>query len=731
MRLTGRSFFMMLALLVLTVGAIPLSTLQAQNSTVTISVAVPTFNKDAFTDKLISDFESANPGIKLNIVANDASIPAAASGLSSHFDELGKYAAAADVLYVDSSKMSVEATRAGYFLDLAPLVNEDKTLQPDGFFPSIWQSYQWNRGIWALPVAANVYLMSYKPSAFDKVGLAYPSDQWTIDDIVTAVNKLAEKDSSGKVTAPGIDMFSNFSTATLFRSLLSEGLYDSSTLPNTPKLDTPAAEALVDAWAALDKDGYIGSELNTAPLSVSPATTVLFQTDPEQKRVPLLLPGGRAGMEVQGFAVSAGTQYPDKAYAVAAFLTTRTEISNRFTSAPARKSLVGTDNNSAGFRLNVTPEFQALIDQAIEKAIPVSEMRHTDYLALALNKIKLTGSDAKTELQTEEAQAIADEQTAATKKDSNTLVVATPVPVLDTSSGKITLKFGLTFFGRPPVPNKEKWDKLAADFAASDPQVGKVDIETGFNQLSGAADKYDCFYLPFNAVTDADLSKIINLDPFTDNDPSFDKNDIVGNILNQIQRDNKIWAMPIEIEPAILKYDSDKFQKAAVPAPAGNWTIDAFKDAVKSLKIDPKDTPPFVPAGRGGVYMLLLISAYGGMPLDYRTNPPTINFTDPATVAATRQALDLAKNGYVKYDALSSLAFGFGQSNKDGIVYSDILNAFTSRPNPTDTTTSTYKPVTYPRGSQFAAVSYGIGTAYISAKTQNRDACYRWISTLA
>ena len=42
-----------------------------------------------------------------------------------------------------------------------------------------------------------------------------------------------------------------------------------------------------------------------------------------------------------------------------------------------------------------------------------------------------------------------------------------------------------------------------------------------------------------------------------------------------------------------------------------------------------------------------------------------------------------------------------------------------------------YKLATYPRGSQYAATSYGVTTAYISATSQNPDACYRWISTLA
>jgi hypothetical protein len=44
---------------------------------------------------------------------------------------------------------------------------------------------------------------------------------------------------------------------------------------------------------------------------------------------------------------------------------------------------------------------------------------------------------------------------------------------------------------------------------------------------------------------------------------------------------------------------------------------------------------------------MMLIAAYGGLPIDYRTTPATLNFTDPATISAIQQVLDLAKNGYI------------------------------------------------------------------------------------
>src|SRR5262249_39185530 len=201
----------------------------------------------------------------------------------------------------------------------------------DDFYPAVWQSFQWDKSIWALPTSANVIVMTYKPSAFDKAGIAYPTEKWTRDDMIDAANKLAQKDANGAVTVHGIDVYSNFSTAVLFRDLVGENLFDAAQVPNQPQLDKPNVEALMEAWYKLDSDGLVGHDLNVAPLSLSPATAILFQItiSQDEKRVPLLLPGNKGGLDVAGFALSKGTLHPDQAYALAAFLTTRPEIAGR------------------------------------------------------------------------------------------------------------------------------------------------------------------------------------------------------------------------------------------------------------------------------------------------------------------------------------------------------------------------------------------------------------------
>src|SRR5579859_5506162 len=253
-----RSIAALSGILLVAVASLPFGILQAQNAAnTTITLSVPAFLKDAFTDQVLGPFETANPGVKVEVVENDTNVPDATQGVAAHLQAMQSFVSTGDVIYVSSNDVSVEATRGGYYLDLAPLVSQDKTLNPDDFYPPIWQSFQWDKGIWALPSAANLYVLSYSPAAFDKANLPYPSDKWTIDDIVNAANKLTVKDPTGKVTAPAIATFGGYGLQALLRSLLGSGLYDDSVVPNTAKIDSPATEKLLTDWYQLSSNGEV------------------------------------------------------------------------------------------------------------------------------------------------------------------------------------------------------------------------------------------------------------------------------------------------------------------------------------------------------------------------------------------------------------------------------------------------------------------------------------------
>jgi hypothetical protein len=134
--------------------------------------------------------------------------------------------------------------------------------------------------------------------------------------------------------------------------------------------------------------------------------------------------------------------------------------------------------------------------------------------------------------------------------------------------------------------------------------------------------------------------------------------------------------------------------------------------------------------------MLMLIVVYGGVPFDTRTDPPTINFTDPATVTAIQEVLDLARDGYLSYG--NGQGGGNNQDDTEPPVYSNVINAFSfggfgGGPGGGNNAPSqnTDGIVTFPRGTQYNAAAFNMGTAYISATSDSPEACYRFLSFLS
>jgi ABC-type glycerol-3-phosphate transport system substrate-binding protein len=738
-----------LGFLLIIVVLAPLHLLTAQNNIV-LTLAVPQWREEAFEHpEAFSTFEAAHPGVDVVLApsSDNTFFTPAAYNLEEHLNGAVEYAAAADVLYVSNDNLSIEATLAGVFLDLAPLAAGDPDLNAEDFFPGAYESFQWDRGLWALPVSMDIQIVIYDPAAFDAAGLSYPDAGWMLDDYANADRALSKYNDEGEITQPGMAMFG--SNTYLLRSLLSHGFYDPATTPQQPKFSDADTQALLASWIQYQEEGLLGGtqpsesmDFNNIPLQIS-GPWLLNETFGPAGATPkagALLPGGTAGLRVDGFAVSSGTQYPELAYELVKFLSgdTRT-IYNFFGTSPARRSLVGLepeDSEEIFFRPEYPAEAQAIIDQALENALPASEMRFSAYVDRIINLAVQDGQDLNVATSTIEAEAATNLQMAAERRSTTVVAVATPVPTPVLAAGEIALKFGITSF-ISPMPNQERWDQAVADFTAADSEVKQIVLDHEFApSLTQMAEQFDCFYLPFNNTNSDDINAVLSLDPFLDADFNFDANDIVGNVLAQVERDNRIWAYPLHLQPQVLWYNSKVFADSAVPAPESGWTTDAFADALKALKLDSDDSPPFQPREFGGNYILMLAAAYGGLPLDYRTDPVTINFTGPANVDALRQVLDFAREGYIQYNQLANFGGGFGGGGSDIPIYNETLNLFSfsriqiqgDTENPQE---DPYRVTSYPAGSRYTPVTYDIGTAYISAASPAPEACYRWISNLA
>ncbi|MEO8608514.1 MAG: extracellular solute-binding protein [Chloroflexota bacterium] len=718
-----------------------LSPITGQNETI-ITIATPGWMGDAFRDDLFTDFVAQHPGVKVVVVpvGNDAFYGSAAYQVDDHLDGAQKYASFGDVVYTSSYNLSVESTRAGYFLDLAPLINSDPNFNVDDFFPNIWKSFQWDGGIWGIPVSASVQLLIYDKKAFDAAGLAYPNEKWTFGDLANAARALTTHDDKGDVDIPG---FQGYSAGLFYYGLTGHNFYDATVIPSPPKFDNPDLPAFYEAWSVLQKEltAKGNFDYNSVPMTLnSPYQLTNPNPDDKHEWAASLLPGGVAGLDVQGFAVSAGTLNPELAYALANYVSTNPKVITRFFgNTPARKSLVGVKVDDDQFFTSPVPaDVQIIIDQAVEKAVPPSELRYADYIDVAMNASgddQAAQTDTQALLQQAQANAMKALDTATARRSTSTVYVSTPVPTPSFGADQVVLNFGLNAYSSD-IPNRDQWDQLVKDFLVENPAIGNVDIKTQFFQQSDM-DKIDCYYQPYNMVADMKLEDYLNLDPFMDADPNFDRADFIGKVLDQVQRDNHTWAYPIIVQPSVMWYNTDLFTKAGVPSPEQGWSVNDFRDALQSLRgvMDDAKDPVFAPESFGNTYLLMLIAAYGGIPYDYRTNPPTMNFTDPATVDAIRQVLDLAKDGYIGYQKLAGNNSYFGGG--DAPIIDDTLSTSSWRLQNRTSNADTAGPsdphhlTNFPRGDHILPVAYGVGAAYIQNHAQNPEACYNWIVKIA
>lgn len=729
-----------LIVLLVLMGTLAPTVVMTQDNSTVLMVAVPEWWEGQFDETIFDDFETqySNVEVVVNFVSNDDMffIPPHVD-LEQHIEATLGYATKGDVLYTGSYQMAVESTRSGAFLDLTPLIATDTNLDVNDFYPALWQSFQWDGGLWAIPNGGSLIMNVYNQTAFDEANVSYPNANWTLADYANSIRDLTTYKDSGNVDTPGLN---SYFLQPFFYSLLNRGVYDMSAFPETANLNDPELIEILTTWTQLIEEevanpqGSVDFDLDDVPLHIEETWRVTNQfmaNDADWQAS--LLPNGRAGLRADGFAISSGTNNPELAYELIMYLSQSPEMMNFFFfDTPARQSMVGEENeNTARVFGEKPPELQALLDEALVNAIPISEMRYFGYVDAAIQSMRSEGKTAGEAL-IEAQQSLNENLTLASELGAETTVfIESPETPPELVDGEIALKFNLSTF-ITPLPNQEEWELVAQEFADADLEVGFIDIRAGFDGLQQMATDNDCFYRQFNDLRTAPLSELLAIEPFLNADPNFNRDDLIAGALQQATRENQIWGMPINATPTILWINENLFNDAGVPIPNANWTITEFVDALNQLANVMED-PPFEPRGFGGNYALNLVVAFGGLPIDPSMPGTPPDLQSEQMVEAIRQVLDLAKAGLIEYDALGNFSSGGGGFSPDGLaIYDSSLSAIDfriqQRNNGVD---DSFIPVLFPSGSQYNPVVFEVGVLYISANTPYAEACYRWLSHLA
>ncbi|MEO8611218.1 MAG: hypothetical protein ABI690_25200 [Chloroflexota bacterium] len=707
---------LLVTLLMLTALSTGVLTTQAQDNIV-LTVEVPPYRGDGYDSAYFDAFRTAHPGVDVVVIQQDQekSYPPspAWNSLDEHLNSVSEYVASADVLFVSlDTFLTQESTRAGYWRDLKPLVLADPDLAEANFYPAAWRAYQWDGGMWALPIALRLNVLTYDPTAFDKAGLTYPDEHWGLDNFITAATTLTERDKNGVPTKPGCICDDGL----IFNSLLGGGLKDAN---DSPQLDSPELATLMDKWSPISAQIYPpnGYSSEGVPIQMSGVYGLTLNT--QDPMVSAQMPGKITSAYLEGFGVSAGSIHPEMAFELVKFLAQNPR--NTF-GIPGQFPSLRTANPSGSENINTfSPENQTFIDAALDNALGGADFLFFNYVYAAENNMRTNHVDGHTALQDAQAKALANLEAASQWTGAQNLMVATSAPTPSFGVDEIILHFGIS---QQEVKNPKDWERVAQAFAASDPQVGQVAVDYQGMDYQGFIDNNDCYYLTYDGADAYRIPDYINLDPYTNADPDFIPSDFLPGALDAMQVNGKIWGYPLSMQVVALMYDPANFQKAGVPLPGAVWTINDFADAVQAFQNADLGIAAFTPRNYApGDDFLMLIAAYGGLPIDYRTDPPTINFTKPDTVSAVRQVLDLAKSGTIRYTKLGT--FSFTDTSGGGVLNPVQMDG-------SNLSLKGYNSVNFPQNSAYSTMLVGdVGGMFISKHAQNPDACYRWMATVA
>jgi multiple sugar transport system substrate-binding protein len=110
---------------------------------------------------------------------------------------------APDVFMVHESMFPTLALNK-LIMPLDDLVAEDPDVDLDEFFPRVVEECRYRGVLYKLPMGFNTVVFYYNKDMFDAAGVAYPSDEWTWQDMLRMARRLTRRDSSGRATQYGV-----------------------------------------------------------------------------------------------------------------------------------------------------------------------------------------------------------------------------------------------------------------------------------------------------------------------------------------------------------------------------------------------------------------------------------------------------------------------------------------------------------------------------------------------
>lgn len=208
--------------------------------------------------EIIDDFQAEFPHITVETTASE---------WGGHYEKLKAQLAAkaGPTVYLLDGPYIPQYAGNGVLEDLTDRVNQD--IQADKYY-GIDTITDPNGTIWGLPQGIQVNVMFYNKDMFDKAGVAYPTLDWTTDDVMTAAKKLTNDEHWG-IGLPVHIRYGWYTTIRQFGGDTLDETRTKSTILTDPNVKK-ALEYMHDAWfeynvspTRADMEGELGTKYNT------------------------------------------------------------------------------------------------------------------------------------------------------------------------------------------------------------------------------------------------------------------------------------------------------------------------------------------------------------------------------------------------------------------------------------------------------------------------------------
>ena len=337
---------------------------------------------------IVDEFQAEHPDIIVNVDVSD---------WDSYWDKLRTLYAGGtppDVFAMDAPLYPDWQSR-GVLLNLQPYLDQDPTFL-DGFYPVTLEAYKRDDGYYGLPRDFQTITLFYNKDMFDAAGVAYPTDEWTMDDLRT--NALAlTKDSDGDGVTDQWGFAADLWDMELFWSEAIWG-YGGEVINPEYTQTLLGQDKAVDAWNFMadmmltdksmpdpDQSAQFGGDPFAA--GVAAMTTIGHWVVPEYAKLDFQwdvapMPSGPEGRATSvnsaGFVVAKDSQNPDAAWEFVKYAT-----------GPTGQSRL----TELGFAIPVLPSVAESPTYLEQKSAPINHTVFLDALEYARPKPTFRGYD--------------------------------------------------------------------------------------------------------------------------------------------------------------------------------------------------------------------------------------------------------------------------------------------------------------------------------------------------